>query len=414
MKIGVITLITIALAAATGIVLPGLLRPTRLLYQIIRRAGEDISGIDKGSEVSIGGIVSGHVTEVISDVSHGEPRFIVSFEIEADPPIYNDAQIRIVRDVVSNRARIDFSRTGAPDESRKRLAPGNEIHPNSEEGDASLFLTPGSQRDLNEAWDTIKKVPDELGPIYEEGKARVTSVVDSVKAFRDDYGDELIAFKDRISALIDRYAAMKTRFTQIKEEWTLLRAEFEQTRITLSDEGELGRVRARIATFVERRGLMATEFQGLGVLIDGITSHWNRLRESGTHIIEQFGSIDALREFREARADLSLAADQLLRLMSNILDTAARAIVPTDSARDMRAAALDDMSRTLLMSIEEARSAEMALRALLDGSERFPTMLDEVDRFSTSLQRLTDIEQALWQSRVGGRAAGAAPHAPGR
>lgn len=236
MKIGVITLITIALAAATGIFLPGLLRPTRLLYQIIRRAGEDISGIDKGSEVSIGGIVSGHVTEVVSDVSHGEPRFIVSFEIEADPPIYNDAQIRIVRDVVSNRARIDFSRTGVPDQSRKRLAPGNAIHPNSEEGDASLFLTPGSQRDLNEAWATFKKVPDELGPLYDEGKARVTSVVDSVKAFRDDYGDELIAFKDRISALIDRFSAMKTRFTQIREEWTLLRAEFELTRITLSDE----------------------------------------------------------------------------------------------------------------------------------------------------------------------------------
>ncbi len=413
-KIGVLTLLTIALAAATGIFLPGMLRPTRLVYQIIRRAGEDISGIDKGSEVSVGGIVRGYVTRVDSDVMHGEPRFVVSFEIEADPPIYNDAQIRIVRDVVSNRARIDFSRTGAPDASHKRLAPGNEIHPNSEEGDASLFLTPGSQRDLNEAWEAIRKVPDELGPIVDDGKVRLTSVIDSVRSFRDDYGDEMVAYKDRVVALIDRYSAIKARFTKIMDEWTLLRAEFDQTRLTLSDEGELGRVRARIATFIERRDLMAAEFRDLGTLLDGITDCWARLKESGTHIIEQFGSIDALREFREARADLSLAADQLLRLMANILDTAARAIVPTDSSRDVRAAALDDMSRTLLMSIDEARGAETALRALLDGGERFPAMLDEVDRFSTSLQRLTDIEQALWQSRVGGRAPGSSQRAPGR
>ena len=76
------------------------------------------------------------------------------------------------------------------------------------------------------------------------------------------------------------------------------------------------------------------------------------------------------------------------------------AIVPAHSPRDERADAIDELSRMLLIGMEQAKAAESSLRALIEGGEDFPRMTVDLERLGETLERLSDIEQALWHLRI--------------
>lgn len=399
--IGIITLLVIALASAAGIFLPGLLRQPLLQYQIAVPAGEDISGIGPGTEVTIAGLVRGHVLAVTDSQQPGRPAtFVIQFEIAPDPPIYSDARARFLRDVVSNRARIDFVRAGVPDESSKPLAPGNDVQRNTEDGDASMFLTPSAQRSYERAWAAVERAKSSWGPMIDDAKSRSETLTTEFTSLRSTIGDDVARYEERITHLVDRYGDLKARFTRLQEEWIPLREEMEATRAMLADDGPTGRVRRLMAAVSERWGVMGSEGQGLGSLFTGISRRWDDLTRSGMRLRDQLAGFPGELELRAAFADLTIASEQFARLTNGGLGTILAAIVPAHNPRDERADAMDELSRMLLIGMEQAKAAESSLRALLEGGEDFPRMTVDLERLGETLQRLSDIEQALWHLRV--------------
>lgn len=400
--IGMITLAAIATAAGAGIFLPGMLRSPLLEYQITVPAGDDLSGLAKGTPVSIAGLVRGEVIDVEDRIQPDDTTsFVITIEIEPDPPIYSDARVVFTRDVISNRASIDFVRPGAPDEGRRPLAPGNDILRNSEAGDASLFLTPAAQRAYENTWASLERAREAWGPMLDDAERRGTQVKDAFQALRATIGDDVATYEGRITALRERYAALQDRYATLQERWAEAQAEFGRTREMLSDEGQLGRLRGLLRVIGERWGVLGKDGEGLTPIADAIGRQWEAIKASAERIDGRLATIGETLTFRHALADLTIAAEQFARLTGGGLSTALRAIIPGDEPRDDREEAMDDLARTLLLGMEQAKRSEEALRHLLDGSADVFGSMGDLDRLREAIERLDQLEQALWHLRIG-------------
>ncbi len=403
--VGVATLATIASLALAGTLLPGLLRSPLLEYQISVPAGEDITGVAPGTPVSIAGFVRG---EVVSVEDRSQPdestAFVITIEIEPDPPIYSDARVRFVRDIVSGRTQVDFVRAGAPGDGKTRLAPGNDIIRNTEDGDASLFLTPAAQRSYDNTWAAIERAREAWGPIAADGpdgaRARFAAVRDDFASLRETIGDDIDRYGERFETLRARFAALSEPFESLQEEWQRTTDEFAAVRTLLGEGGSWERVSALIATFRDGSAAVGEEWGELVAIVGRIRTTWARLTERTGAFGDRLRAFANELGFSEPFADLTIAADQFARLTGGGVGTALRALVPNASRDDAVERARDELARAILTGMEEAKRAQETLRTLLDEGEQLRAIAEELDRFGAMLEGLGSLEDALYRLRI--------------
>jgi hypothetical protein len=403
--VGVVTLLLIALLASAGILLPGLLRSPLLEYQISVPAGEDMTGVAPGTPVSIAGFVRGEVVSVDDRKQPDETTaFVITIEILPDPPIYSDARVRFVRDIVSGRTQIDFVRAGAPDAGQTRLAPGNDVIRNTEDGDASLFLTPAAQRSYENVWKAIEEAREAWEPIATDGptgaRARFAAVRNDFAALRETIGEDIDRYGERLEAVRDRFAALSDPLERLRSEWQLTTEEFERVRSLLGEGSIWERISALIATFRADSESMSAEWGELVEIVGRIRTSWARLTERATELGDRVRALGDHLGFGEPFADLTIAAEQFARLTGGGVGTALRAIVPGNTREDTVESARDELARAILIGMDEAKRAEETLRMLLDEGAQLRAIAAELDRFGTMLDGLSQLEDALYQLRI--------------
>jgi plasmid stabilization system protein ParE len=409
--VGVVTLLVISVLAVTGILLPGLLRSPLLEYQISVPAGEDITGVAPGTPVSIAGFVRG---EVVSVEDRSQPdestAFVITIEIEPDPPIYSDARVRFVRDIVSGRTQIDFVRAGAPGDGKTRLAPGNDVIRNTEDGDASLFLTPSAQRSYDNIWASIERARSSWAPIAADGpegaRARFAEVRDEFASLRDTIGDDVDRYSERFEALRARYAALSEPLASVRSSWQSTTEEFERVRELLGEGSIWSRVSSLIAQFRADSESLGAEWGELTEIVGRIRTRWAHMLDRASAFNDRVRSLGEHLGFAEPFADLTIAADQFARLTGGGLGSALRAIVPGSTSEDGRARAEDELARAVLAGMEEAKRAESTLRSLLEEGAQLRDIAGELDRFGAFLDGLAQLEDALFRLRLDRTAGG--------
>lgn len=398
--IGIITLGAIGAAAASGIFLPGYLRSPLLRYQISVPAGEDISGVARGTSVLVGGLPRGRVVSVEDVSTQGSARFIVQFEIEPDPPMTSNVRARFVRDVVSNKSVINFTPIDAPDGAPVPLAEGSDVKVNNEVSDAALFMTPAAQRAFNRTWINVERASKEWPPLFASGKAKTASITEDLRRFRAEFEATFPGNADRIEALMERFRAVGDRLEEVRDEWQGLSKEFGLVRDSLAETGSAGRIRRLFAGLGERFTVAGIEGESFGTIMEGVGRRWEDLKASGETLRARFRELSAEVSLKSSVTDWTIAATELAELSNHLLRTAVDILFPNRTSEDEARLADDHLSRQLLFGIQQARHAESSLRTLLESSEGLPATMGDLDRLVESLQRLADIEQALWQRRI--------------
>jgi hypothetical protein len=401
MTVGVLTLAAVVGAALCGILLPGYLRSPLLRYKIKVPAGEDLSGVEAGTPVLVGGLLRGRVLSVEDSAEGpGPAMFTVQFEIEPDPPMNSNVRARFVRDVVSSRSLINFTPISNADAAAVPLAEESDVLLNNEVRDASLFMTPAAERSFHRAWVNIERATYEWQAMRQDAESKLPALGEEMRRLRAEFDATYTGNVERLQALIDRFRAVGDRFETLRIEWSNLSSEGAELRDAFSQEGAWGRVRRSFTVLAERMSVASADGSSLATTIDGVARRWEDLKASGTSIGARFRELGDALSFSGAMADFSIAATELAEVSNHPLRTIAGIVFPNRSASEERRLAEDHLARQLLFGIEQARGAESALSALVSASDVVPATLDDLERMVDGLERLIEIEQALWQWRL--------------
>jgi hypothetical protein len=399
--IGVITLLAIALLSATGILLPGALRTPRLRYTLNVPTDEDLSGIARNTPVLFGGLERGRVLSVRDPVPGGDGRFTVEFELDPTPPLTSNMRAEFVRDVVSNTSVINFTPTSDEAGAPVPVAAGSPVDLVNEVSDASLFMTPAAQRSFNRTWVNVERAGAEWPAMIRHGKAELGPLREDFGRLRGEFEATFDGTSTRVKELIARFRAFRQEFEAIRADWDQLKAEASLLDSSLAEGGSVGRIRRAFAVAGQRFELAGIDAERFRTEVEGMGRRWDDLKASSAALRQRWSEITRELSLRSAMADWTVAATELLELSSHLVRTAVGVVFPNRTSESLRRDANDDLSRQLLFGIHEARSAEQALQRLLDGAEALPVAVDQLDRLIESLRRLTELEEALWNQRVG-------------
>lgn len=398
--VGIATLAAIVAAASAGILLPGYLRAALPYYTITVPAGEDISGIARGTPVLVGGLQRGRVLSVTDRPdANGQSSFLIEFEIEPRM-MSSNLRARFVRSPISNKSVINF--TSIEGVEPTEIAPGTDVKVSNEVSDASLFMTPAAQRAFATAWKRIDRAMVEWPPMATHAKERTMAVIADAGRLKGEFDATFPGNADRIQALIDRFRAIGDRLTETKRDWDALRAEAEGVRGALSQEGTMGVLSRSLSELGSRFEVIGADGRSLGTIVDGIKRRWSDLAASGSRVLERWRELAKAVDLHPATTDFTIAATELADMSNHVLRTAAGVVFPNRNDLDELREARDQLSRQLLFGIEQARRAEAALRALLDGTRELPTQANDLERMIESMNALGELERLLFDLRVPG------------
>lgn len=398
--VGAVTLLAISLAAATGLFLPGLLRQTRLVYKLVISAGDDISGVGRGTPVLMGGLERGQVLSVEDTPSAGAASFVITFELERDPPLTSNLRAAIVRNPVSNNSTINLVPASDTKGEPAPVPPNRTVDLNAEPSDAALFMTPAARKAFEGTWANISLAEAEWPPFIDHARSRLRRIVDEAGNARGEFTATFDGNKARIEQLIERYRAMQTDLAAVRDEWGETRAEYNRLVESLADRGLIASLERGFAMLGERFQVASIDGGSMTTTVEGLARRWDDLKASAARLAARLAGWPEDVDMRSVRADFSIAATELFAMTTHVARTALGVIFPNRTARSDARDAADEIDRQLLFGIEQARAAESALRALRDGVEELPEGLVDLERLIESLRRLDELEGTLFERRV--------------
>ena len=435
LKAGIFTLVAVALGFATIVVLNG--DAFRRLvgeynrYTIRFSLLDGVGGLDTGSQIRVGGLARGQVTEIgLAGIDRGSeipPEAIVKIEVEKDIRLWSNAVAIRTVPVLGGSSWINITTIGGPNEIT--AAPTDRNGRNAVElptnGSGELQATPGdgllttivgpqnavTTRQLLENTASFAEFLDrdlaasfdrDVRPALIEAKGLVSDV-------RSDYGE----WRKDLDLTFDRVASAAGRLDGAME---TAEETVEDARADLRTIGDMVRRNvARIDTAVANMEIMTDD--GVAItrrLRDDTLARVDDALDAGTQAIgdlakvlqtidlEVAASVPTIRAFLQdaliAAGEMKLATIEIRRSPWRILYQPQ----PGELANENLFAA----ARNFTIAASEVRSAAESLQSVLN---RFPTALendealrDDIQRFlADSLQRLETTQSRLFSVIVG-------------
>jgi ABC-type transporter Mla subunit MlaD len=402
-RAGLWTLSTITVAAIAILVVPGLTAEPKVTYQIRAPKDTDLSGVERGTRVLIGGLDVGSVRDIDTERTRdGTADVIIFLEIASYPPLYPQAKSRLVRDPLSGKAMLDFVDPGNPGEGRLPLQAGASVGLVDEGAAESSWLPTRTRDALAGLADRFGAVSTEWSPMIADAQTRFGGVSDDFTALRDEVGASWPALKDRVLALADRFRGLGDRFEAIRAAYGGAADEFALTRALFEEGGPYAGLQANWAGLSASWAALGEEASPAFEGVARIRDYGNRSVSRFQSLSARFRAISAELGFGPILADLSIAGDELGRVYAEVGLAPWRALLPNRSAADARRDATDEISRMLLLGTSEARAWEASLRALAAQGEPTEALTAEAAaRFQAVVEELRTIESALrtWRLR---------------
>ncbi|MEE2971965.1 MAG: hypothetical protein VX672_02480 [Planctomycetota bacterium] len=435
LKAGIFTLVVVALGFATIVVLNG--DAFRRLvgeynrYTIRFSLLDGVGGLDTGSQIRVGGLARGQVTEIgLAGIDRGSeipPEAIVKIEVEKDIRLWSNAVAIRTVPVLGGSSWINITTIGGSNEIT--AAPTDRNGKNAVElptnGSGELQATPGdgllttivgpqnavTTRQLLENTASFAEFLDrdlaasfdrDVRPALVEAKGLVSDV-------RSDYGE----WRNDLDLTFDRVASAAGRLDGAME---TAEETVEDARADLRMIGDMVRRNvARIDTAVANVEIMTDD--GVAItrrLRDDTLARVDEALDAGTQAIGDLGrvlqtidlevaaSVPTIRAFLQdalvAAGEMKLATIEIRRSPWRILYQPQ----PGELANENLFAA----ARNFTIAASEVRSAAESLQSVLN---RFPTALendetlrDDIQRFlADSLRRLEATQSRLFSVIVG-------------
>lgn len=204
-KAGVFVIVSIVLAMATIMVLTDALQ--RLLqpkesYTVTFDVSEGVKNVKKGSEVRVGGVLMGRVTEVVPDFagSSALERISVLFDIDSRVALYKDAMIVVSAGLIGGDARLDIFSVGTPTSAGPTTDPIPGV---SNPGILDTMLGPENAAKASEMVDRASNFVTSMEAAGEDVQALVHRVAQEDWPRWADGVDNVITWADTATGKLD-------------------------------------------------------------------------------------------------------------------------------------------------------------------------------------------------------------------
>jgi hypothetical protein len=400
LRAGIITLVTLFVLSVVIMVAPRQLGERRVRYELSVAPTVDLTGLAVGAPVLVGGLDRGRVIAMIGDTTAtGQPGATISIEIRRNPPIYPQAKPVLRMNPISQKALIDFQNVGNPGVTRNPLEDGSKLELVQAMEVDSIFTGEMGTR-LRAMAARLGDVPEEWGKIRDDAPSRFAAVRDEFAAVRDEMSASWTKTADRARSLIERYRRLGDGFDALAEEAKALRGEFAQYQ-SMNEEGSLfPRTKASFERLTEAWGLMRTDAEALGPILDSARREWTRVTGAFGRIRLRIDEIVGLVDFGPILADVTIAGNLFSKTYSEVLAAPWRILFPNESAAEAKRDRLDELTRELLRNAETAKRARESIEEILRvGSTTGSQTAEMLERMRRQFEAIADLENALWQAR---------------
>ena len=416
-KAGIFIFVTLGLAIAVLIILSGW-DPfvSQTPYQARFSVDAGINGLAAGSNVKVGGLNRGSVTQVMpqfttdADGNEELKSIIVTFQIDSEIDLYENAIVARYLPLLGGMAWLNFTSVGGPtpsDKDAKPLAPNAIIEARSAGGMLATLLGPanaerttGVIKNVNEFSEFLTQIPGEwdqdikpmlmnankmvaeLRSDYEGWAKRITTALARV----DDASNKLDLAMDQVSPILTTAQTELNQVGDILTENSPRIADTMQNLVAMTDDGRVVMNEVRVKTMAQIDQFMQRGLAGLNTLDDAL----NRIDDE---LILRMPDITMmLSNLRQATSQLKLTALEIRRSPWKILYTPSTEVLAHEN--------LYESARSYVMATNELESAAQSFRSVFElnpealkdrpelQKEVEQYVMDALDRYKKAQERL--------------------------
>ncbi|CAN5551954.1 hypothetical protein BH10PLA1_BH10PLA1_10530 [soil metagenome] len=368
-KAGLFIIISITLMVRVIVGIEGLDRLTEPVQRctVTFRLGDNLSGLDKGDDVRVGGVKVGKVThiEYVPASTDGKPILIVHFHIPKKYDLHEDAQISIESTV-----------TGAANLNIASLGMGAPLP----EKTALIGRTGGIGALLVEAHEAIND--------FKQTSEAATATVKQVQGHVDPVVKKYSDLADRGSEMMVNIRDMIGQSTQ---DWKGTMANLNASTLTIKD---------KLPAVLDEAKNVLTKVQ---TTIDSATVAMEDVKKTAANARDVTGSargilISNRAKFDGILASLKTAGDNVKYATSELRRSPWRLLYRPNPA-DVDNLTLFDSARQFSEGANDMNDAVQALRDAVNSGDLPPEELQKkIDLLDRSFNKFTEVEQKLWKN----------------
>ena len=421
-KAGIFIFLTIGLAIAVLIILSGWSPfSAKTPYKVRFSVDSGINGLAEGSNVKVGGLNRGSVTEVLpqfitdKDGSQDLKWIIVSFEIDSAIDLYDNAVVTRYLPLLGGMAWLNFTSVGGPngsDSNVKPLTPNSVIEARSAGGMLATLLGPanaerttGVIKNVNEFSQFLTTIPQEwnqdvkpmlgnanmmvaeLRRDYEAWAKKITIALSRV----DEASSKLDLAMDQVSPILTTAQQELDNVGDLLQENSPRIASTMQNLVAMTDDGREVMNEVRVKTMAQIDELMQKGLSGLTTLDDSLTRIDNEL------ILQMPDVKMMLANLRQATSQLKLTALEIRRSPWKILYTPSTSVLEHEY--------LYESTRSYVMATNELEAAAQSFRSVFEMNPQAlkdrPELQQEVEKYvMDALNRYKKAQERLFSEIV--------------
>ena len=421
-KAGVFIFLTIGLAIAVLIILSGWSPFTsRTAYKARFSVDSGINGLAEGSNVKVGGLNRGSVTEVLPQFTtdqNGSQELkwiIVSFEIDSAIELYENAVVTRYLPLLGGMAWLNFTSVGGPtgsDPKAEPLTPNSVIDARSAGGMLATLLGPanaqrttGVIKNVNEFSEFLTTIPQqwdedvkpmlgnanmmvaELRKDYESWAKKITLALSRV----DEASNKLDLAMDQVSPILATAQKELNVVGDIIQENSPRVSSTMQNLVAMTDDGREVMNEVRVKTMAQIDELMQKGLSGLTTLDDSLTRIDNEL------ILQMPDVKMMLANLRQATSQLKLTALEIRRSPWKILYTPSTSVLEHEN--------LYEATRSYVMATNELEAAAQAFRSVFEmhpeALKDRPELQEDVEKYvMDALDRYKKAQEQLFSEII--------------
>jgi len=368
-KAGLFIIISIALIVAVIVAIQGF---DSFFEPIQRRTvtftlTDNLSGLDKGDDVRIGGVKIGKVThiEYVPEAGERKPMLIVHFRIPKKYVLRQDTQINIESTV-----------TGAADLNIASLGTGDELP----ERTAITGKAGGIGALLAKADDTIAA--------FKETSLAATAVVKRVEAHIDPMVEKYNTAADRTSEMM---MAIRDMIGQSTKDWKGFMADLHVSTTTIKE---------KLPQLLDDARMVMVKLQGT---IDNATIAMEDVKKTVANTRDLTGSARGILVSNRAKFDgiiagLKASSDNIKHATVELRRSPWRLLYKPNPG-ELDNLVLFDSAREFSEGANDLNDAVQALRdAVNSGDVPAEDMQKKIDLLDRSFNKFTGVEQKLWKN----------------
>ncbi|MEC9157795.1 MAG: hypothetical protein VYB77_06685 [Planctomycetota bacterium] len=421
-KAGVFVFVSLGLAIAVLVVLSGW-DPfvSRVPYKAQFSVSAGINGLSEGSNVKVGGLDRGTVTEVMpkfeteADGTQELKSLIVSFELDPQIKLYENASVARYLPLLGGMGWLNFTSVGGPTKENpdaKPLEPGSVIQAGAGGGMMATLLGPanalrttGVLENVYEFSEFLTQIPDEwdadvkpmlidvrrmvaqLRSDYDGWAKRITLALTRV----DDASEKLDSAMGQVAPLLTTAQGELDQIGDLLDENTPRVSSTMENLVAMTDDGREVMNEIRVKTMNQVEELMQRGLNGIKTLDEALTRIDDEL------ILRMPDITMTLANLRQATSQLKLVALEIRRSPWKILYTPSTDVLEHEN--------LYESARSYVMATSELESAAQSFQTVFEMSpealEQRPQLREDVEKYvMDALERYRKAQERLFSEIV--------------